>query len=596
MAGSSDRADRPSNVVLGALAAAVLTSAVELLIQAARRWRSDFVWSGGEIVWMTPLGYAFLFVVPAIVLAPLAGRLARLPLSSLVAGGCIGLGSASVLRLLSSQRVHLAAIALLGLGVGVQVGRILHRRTALERRRMLFSAVLASSVALLVAVGALLAWDVRRAPDRPVSRGQADAGAPNVLLLILDTVRSASLSLYGHSRPTTPRLEEWARRGVVFDQAIAASSWTLPSHASMFTGRFAYELSADWMAPLDNTAPTLAEALTARGYRTGGFVANQVYNGTETGLARGFGHYRVRPFTLKQLIVSTELGQWLRALRFLQLDGRTMVLRSYPRKSAEVVNREFLDWVGRDEGTPFFAFLNFFDAHVPFHAPDSVRALLPGVPARLEGQYEVSIRYLDGQIHALLGELERRGLLRNTLVIVTSDHGEDFGEHGLQRHGTGLYLTQVQVPLVLIKEGSIPGGIRVGSAVTLRNLAATILDLTGGQGPIALPGASWARFWRHPDSSKAADPLVAANLTPRPRPFSWYRNARGELRSILHDEYQYINNADRSEEIYRIGEDRMEERNLIENGAAVPSLAAIRALMQGIDSQYPRKPAPDSAR
>src|SRR5262249_1413595 len=116
-------------------------------------------------------------------------------------------------------------------------------------------------------------------------------GAKNVLLIVLDTVRAQSLSLYGYSRDTTPNLRRIAARGVRFDQALSTAPWTAPSHASMFTGRWPHELSIGWSRPLDATHPTLAEFLSARGYKTAGFVANTTYCSYETGLDRGFARY-----------------------------------------------------------------------------------------------------------------------------------------------------------------------------------------------------------------------------------------------------------------------------------------------------------------
>jgi arylsulfatase A-like enzyme len=583
-------------VLLAATAAAMATAAAELLILGTRRWMGGFVWSGNEIIWMTPIGYALLFIIPAMCIAPAAGRRPGLDISALVGGIGVGVGAAALIRLLSNQRVHLAAMLLLGLGLGVRASLILSRMPLAAKGRLLRRAIAVSAVALLVACGALFAWQVRqRSEVRPSAQLSADA--PNVLLLILDTVRAASLSLYGHDVPTSPRLEQWARRGVVFETAIATSSWTLPSHSSVFTGRFAHELSADWLVPLDRTHATLAEVLSARGYRAGGFVANPNYAGIETGLSRGFARYRTRPVTLAQIVMHTELGQWLRAIRSFDLTARRVVLRSYPRKSAEVVNAEFLAWVGEGQPRPFFAFLNYIDAHMPYHAPDSVRAELPGAGAGLEGQYEVAIRYLDGQVHALLTELEGRGLLQNTLVIVTSDHGEEFGTHGLQDHGTGLYLTQLQVPLVLLMEGKLPAGLRVTPAVSLRNLAATVLELAGGDHPAEpeLPGMSWARFWKATVADTMPDDLVLTSLTPRPRPAAWYRNARGELRSVVGNAHHYIRNPDGSEEIYDIRADPWETQNLIGGNVAPQALAPMKTILREIDRQFPRDSSPDPA-
>ena len=117
------------------------------------------------------------------------------------------------------------------------------------------------------------------------------AGSPNVLLIVLDTVRADHLSLYGYPRPTTPNLERLARRGIRFDQARAAAPWTLASHANMFTGRWPHELAVEWMRPLRGDVPTLAEYLGSLGYATAGFAGNTFYCSYDSGLDRGFTHY-----------------------------------------------------------------------------------------------------------------------------------------------------------------------------------------------------------------------------------------------------------------------------------------------------------------
>ena len=114
-------------------------------------------------------------------------------------------------------------------------------------------------------------------------------------LIVWDTVRASNLSLYGYGRPTTPNLERLAGRGVRFDLAFSTSSWTLPSHASLFTGRWPHELGVDWKSPLRDDVPTLAEYLASQGYDTAGFAANLDYCSRETGLARGFAHYEDFP-------------------------------------------------------------------------------------------------------------------------------------------------------------------------------------------------------------------------------------------------------------------------------------------------------------
>src|SRR5262249_22791331 len=174
-----------------------------------------------------------------------------------------------------------------------QSGRMVRpRRAAFVRLVRLSAPLLVGMVVtiMLVTIGGR-AWSERRAasalPPSPV-------GARNVLLVVWDTVRAGNLSLYGYGRPTTPHLEGLAGRGLRFDLAFS-SSWTLPSHASVFTGRWPHELGVDWKSPLRDDVPTLAEYLSSRGYDTAGFAANVDYCSRETGLGRGMVHYEDFP-------------------------------------------------------------------------------------------------------------------------------------------------------------------------------------------------------------------------------------------------------------------------------------------------------------
>ena len=233
---------------------------------------------------------------------------------------------------------------------------------------------------IVVTVGGR-AWSEHRAaatlpPPPPTPR--------NVLLIVWDTVRYANTSLHGYSRRTTPHLEELAGGGVRCDLAFATSSWTLPSHASLFTGRWPHRLGVDWTTPLRPDVPTLAEYLAGRGYDTAGFVANLDYCGRESGLARGFAHYEDFPINLREIFTRyLALGRRL-DLPSLVLDLDTLVENAFGRspglavqaaehaKDAAALNGAFLAWLDGQRGRrrPFFAFLNFNDAHSPYEVPD----------------------------------------------------------------------------------------------------------------------------------------------------------------------------------------------------------------------------------
>ena len=223
---------------------------------------------------------------------------------------------------------------------------------------------------------------------REDSRPLPPSDSPNVLLLVLDTVRADRMSLYGYERRTTPVLERLAERGIRFDEARATAPWTLPSHASFFTGRWPHELDVQWLTPLRGNFPTLSEYLGSRGYATAGFVANTLYCSYETGLDRGFTHYddyvleKLMPLRTAWLVdhfmqLVSDLGVYVgRTLdvgpfRPMQESWIASLFVVDRRKDAGSVQREFVHWLSqrRKPARPFFAFLNFYDAHAPYVLP-----------------------------------------------------------------------------------------------------------------------------------------------------------------------------------------------------------------------------------
>lgn len=560
-------------VVAGALDVAVLL--------ARRHWMHEFTARSRDVLWLAPLGYVLVFVLPALALGLLAWRWPRLPALWLLTCGAVTGVVMSLVFLMMGQRLHPAALWLIALGAGVQAARSAAARpeAALRTGRRAGPWLL---LALALVAAVQLGGRGRREASAAAALPAAPAGAPNVLLLVLDTVRAASLSLYGYARPTTPELERLGAEGTVFDQALSPAPWTLPSHASMFTGRWPHELSTGWFRPLDTRDSTLAEALAARGYRTGGFVANLIYTDSEKGLARGFQHYEDFPLGLATLLRSATLTRRLSDMRiFRGLLGTDQVLG---RKHAAEVNAEFLAWEAGVRGKPFFAFLNYFDAHDPYLPPqawfrriaghDRPGALSPyrrlGMERRHAGMrpedlqleqdsYDASIAWLDDAVRQLLDALAARGVLDNTIVIVTSDHGEEFGEHGVYLHGHTLFREAVHVPLVLWAPHRVPAGRRVAQPVSLRDLAATVLDFAGG-GAGSFGGRPLQRFFG--DTTPPAEAPVLSEVQQAVRMPDWYPGAHGSLRSLTDSAYQFIQHADGVHQLFAWPEDPAERDNL----------------------------------
>ncbi len=288
--------------------------------------------------------------------------------------------------MVASPRIYPAAWIVVALGIALPLARLLERHvTGLGRWLLWTFPALAGSVVILatLVVGAdwLKAW-------REASRPLPPVGSPNVLLVVMDTVRADRLSIYGYERPTTPALDRLAKRGIRFDNARATAPWTLASHASLFSGRWPHELGADWLTPLRGNFPTLSEYLGSRGYATAGFVANTLYCSYETGLNRGFAHYE--DYLLERLMPLRTAWLVDHALRMISdwggIIGRTFNVGPFrpmheswipslfvvnPRKDAVAINHGFMNWLARRQqpARPFFAFLNYFDAHAHYVLP-----------------------------------------------------------------------------------------------------------------------------------------------------------------------------------------------------------------------------------
>jgi len=562
-----------------------------------RRWLIEpIVFTGHHTIWTAPVFNAVLFAGLA-----LAGWTAGRVVPWLGSRGVavFGFGFLGVLGVLYNfPALHRGAALLLSIGVGAQLARLVDTRAEVSARLVRRTLPWLAGFTLLLG-GALVGRDVWRERRALASLPPARPGAPNVLLIVLDTVRALNLSLYGYARPTTPELERWARGGTVFSGAYATASWTLPSHASLLTGQNTTELAADWMVPLERTVPTLAEALAAAGYATGGFVANTDYTSAEVGLARGFAHYEDYTLAPGQIARSSALGRALSRIR----PARDLLgwHDNLGRKTAPDISAAFLRWADRQRDRPFFALLNYYDAHRPYlpPAPYAERFRTPGVPlnprlrrevgpdpdtppAQIQGAidaYDNAIAYLDAELGALFRELDRRGLAEHTLIIVTSDHGEEFLEHGAWDHGNTLYRPSVEVPLVLRWPGRVPEGRRFHGPVSLRDVPSTVLDLAGVNPVPPFPGRTLARFWR---GGPVTPDTVWSAVRQVPRMPLEYPAARGDLIAVLAGGLRYIRNGgDGGEELFDVERDPGERHNLAATPDAAAKIAAFRTLTEG---------------
>ena len=345
---------------------------------------------------------------------------------------------------------------------------------------------------------------------------------PNILIVLWDTARADRMSLYGHTQETTPALERIAEHAVVYDAAMSPGMWTVPSHGSLFTGLStgSHGARVGWLW-LDSHYTTLAEHLRDQGYATYAFSSNP-YLSDETNLLQGFdavSYSWKAPFDercaeatrskLLPLDRSTEISPAF--VRSPHAEGWPEHLTLY-KDAAPIITDALLSWIdersARDDGAPFFAYLNLLEAHHPriptmearrAVADEATIALslstdnsLMRTMSAMEGRasfteqellamaatYDATLWELDRATGALVDGLDKRGILEDTLVVVVSDHGENLGENGMFDHRWDLHQTLVHVPLLVrYPKGMAPG--RVKKPVSTSHLYGTLLSLAG---------------------------------------------------------------------------------------------------------------------
>jgi arylsulfatase A-like enzyme len=424
-------------------------------------------------------------------------------------------------------------------------------------------------------------WSALRVVRRTrVPRQTSGPGAPNLLVLLVDTLRADAVGAYGAAAPT-PTLDALAARGLVFEQAVAAASWTLPSVASLLTGLHAVSHGAvgsredAWGGDfLPDALVTWPEAAAGAGITTVGVSSNPLVS-RATNLAQGFETFVELPWDPKG--------------------------RDWP--SADEVHGAFLGWLARNRGRRFAAWLHYMDVHDPYmpepaHAPAAPPDARPAVARgrvndiakavnsgrmppladahvrHLRALYDAEVQEWDAALARLLDGLRAARVADDTIVVVTADHGEEFQEHGHLKHASHLYDEVLRVPLVLAGPGIRPG--RVAEQVAGVDLAPTLLAL------LRLPV---------PEGVAGADLLAARPAAPA---LSETRKAVGRdgrlmrLVSLRHPDWKLIEEPDAGAvEIYDLRRDAAERKNI----AGASESAALRRELAHVLAAAPPPPA-----
>ena len=400
----------------------------------------------------------------------------------------------------------------------------------------------------------------------------ANAELPNVILITLDTVRASSLQLYGYERPTAPNLTELGETSVLYEHAYSHTSWTLPTHQTLFTGRYPSELSISWGADrLQEDHITLAEILRIVGYRTGGVIGGP-YCGSAFGIAQGFDYYEDNLPTASTPFLGRLLNRMVPNL-FAQAGKRR----------AHHVNEFVFRWLEAHSDTPFFLFVNYFDAHAHLDPPYPYRDAFEGAYGPLrsfftaqgraeetvtEGKREMSKReqehwialydceilFLDSQFGELIARLKSLGVYNNSVIIVAGDHGHSYGEHNLAGHGGWVFEECVRVPLLIRYPSGKQGGTVVSKRFGLVNVFPLILSELGIPMPTSL---------QRPVTATEYEQCILENGRRNPRKKRVFRYAGHDLRAIYDGHYKLVTIDGEPAELYNLEQDPGEVSNLL---------------------------------
>ena len=365
---------------------------------------------------------------------------------------------------------------------------------------------------------------------------------PDVLFIILDTLRRDHLSMYGYERETTPALDAFAEDATRFDRAISPAQWTVPAHGSLFTGQYPGKHGLTQANKcLSGAYPTLAELMQVADYHTVAFCNNPMLGILETGMRAGFDNFfnytgatPHRPVDMQRSAIRRKLATYTRKVgrrltgHFAQMDfifrmsmnplfvplwSKAMNFKgNTPRSIDDIIDFREQYYAGGAE-KPLFMFVNLMGAHMPYHPPDSYLPaelqrdkqayrfmahhnadgtgwLSPTDPPledwqqrTLHGFYDAEIRHQDDHLSRLFKHLQDSGRLDNTLVVIAADHGEGHGDHHFMGHSFVVYQELVHVPLMIRYPERFPTGKRITKNVSTRRIFHTILDVADVPAP-----------------------------------------------------------------------------------------------------------------
>lgn len=417
---------------------------------------------------------------------------------------------------------------------------------------------------------------------------------PNVILIVMDTIRADHLSSYNYFRKTTPNIDGIAREGVLFENAISASSWTVPSHASIFTGVYPSKHGVDSEHQyLEDKFTTLAEVLRLSGYKTFGY-SNNTYISSKLNMTQGFDFFEVSNAGIRKSDLSD----------FRLINDVTRNIKNFLGMNdagSRETNEKVKEWIksSYDSKKPFFLFINYMESHLPYKPPrpyntrylkkediskaktvNQNRILYMAKKVQMNNKdfeilrtlYDGEISYVDSKINDLVDFIRQLKMLDNTILIITSDHGENIGDHNLMSHVLCLYDSLLHVPLIIRYPKLFPAGIKIKGQVQTTDIFPTILDSLNieWKGIKEIQGHTLVPLMK--GSQRNESSLAIAELGIDSGELSLLKKANPQLdaseyarmlETIRTDTFKYIWSSDGRDEFYNIREDPDELNNLI---------------------------------
>jgi len=370
---------------------------------------------------------------------------------------------------------------------------------------------------------------------------------PNVVVITIDTLRADHLGCYGYKQIRTPNIDALAAESARFERAYTPVPVTLPAHTAIFTGTYPtlsgmHDFSGNKLNP---TQPTLASVLKQQGYVTGAVIGSAVLD-SRFGLNQGFDFYYDH-FDFSRLQESN--------LEEMERPGNVV---------ADVA----LDWLGKNRGSKFFLWMHLYDPHYPYRPP------APYSEQYKDRLYDGEIAFADAQVGRLIAYLKAKDLYRNTLIVLTGDHGESLGEHGEKTHGLFIYNATLHVPVIVHLPGASAAKV-IPELVSLTDLMPTVLQALKIEAPSQVQGRSLLALLTTKREEDARN-LYAETFLPRLH-FNW-----SELRSVETEKYQFIQAP--KPELYDLATDPRETRNLFAEKKAVSD--ELQARLSTLVRQY----------